>query len=242
VAGSGFLTVAGLEYDVGARCVSSAPLLETQKEVPDTMADRRCFMKGLIPGCLGACVCAHSLSAQAQESPGATSQGTLAVKARHKFDLPERLTHRQHFRLEYADHFIPLVLILEKELGRERVDQILETFIQEESKALAEAVVKAKGKNDLSVFKEEFGPGNKGATELLTLDVVEDTDKAYAIKISECIWAQTWRDAGAAHFGDRAVCLGDILFARAVNPKIDMTLTGTLMQGKDHCLLRYHYV
>jgi hypothetical protein len=215
---------------------------ETKKEIPDTMADRRCFMKGLMPVCLGTCACMRGLFAQAQGFPGATSQGTLAPKARHKFDLPECLTHRQHFRLEYVDHFIPLVLILEKEFGREKVNQILKTFIQEESKALAEAVVHAKGKNDLSVFKEEFGPSNKEVTELLTLDVVEDTDKAYGIKISECIWAQTWRDAGAAHFGYTAVCLGDILFARAVSPKIDMTLTGTLMQGKDHCLLRYHYV
>jgi hypothetical protein len=206
------------------------------------MTDRRCFIKEVIPACLGTCACLRSLSAQAQGAPGAISPTTSSPRAGHKFDLPESLTHRQHFRLEYVDHFIPLLLILEKELGRKKVDQILETFIQEESKALAEAVVKAKGKNDLSVFKEEFGPSNKGATEVLTLDVVEDTDKAYCIKISECIWAQTWREAGAAHFGDTAVCLGDILFARAVNPKIDMALTGTLMQGKDHCMLRYHYI
>jgi hypothetical protein len=184
----------------------------------------------------------RALGAQTQGAAGGASQETVVHKAGNKFDLPETLTHRQHFRLEYVDHFIPLLFILEKEMGREKVNQILETFIQEESKNLGAFVVKATGKNDLSVFKDEFGPSNKEAMELLTLEVVEDTDKAYCIKISECIWAKTWRDAGAAHFGYNAVCLGDILFARAVNPKIDMTLMGTLMQGKDHCMLRYHYI
>ena len=196
------------------------------------MPNRRCFMKGLVPACLGTCAGLRSLCAQAPQAPS----------SRHKFDLPERMTHRQHFALEYTNHFIPLLSVLEKELGRKKVDQLLETFIREESIALAEAVVKAKGKNDLSVFKEEFGPANRAVNELLTLEVLEDTAKVYCMRITECIWAQTWRDAGAAHFGHTAVCMGDALFARAVNPKIDMDLTGTLMQGSDHCILRYHYI
>ncbi|MGD0707427.1 MAG: L-2-amino-thiazoline-4-carboxylic acid hydrolase, partial [Anaerolineaceae bacterium] len=90
--------------------------------------------------------------------------------------------------------------------------------------------------NDLSVFKEDYNP----ATPTLTLEVIEDTEEVYCIKITECLWADCFRKADAAELGCAAVCYGDAPFARAVNPRIDLELEGTLMEGKPYCKLRYY--
>lgn len=76
--------------------------------------------------------------------------------------------------------------------------------------------------------------------EILSIEVLEDTDKVYEIKITECIWAKVFRDAGAAEYGLAAVCAGDALFARFISPNIDCDLTGTCMEGKPFCILRYY--
>lgn len=161
--------------------------------------------------------------------------------APHKFDKPmgRPLTYRERFELEYASHFIPYLKLLEKEIGHERVIQSLQKLALHEAREYAEHVVKTKGKNDLSVFKEDYGPATPGMSDILSIEVTENTDEAYEIKITECLWAEIFRKAGIADFGHAAVCYGDVPFARFINPQIDLNLDGTIMEGKPFCKLRY---
>jgi hypothetical protein len=76
--------------------------------------------------------------------------------------------------------------------------------------------------------------------DMLSMEVLEDTDKVWCIKITECLWATTFQEAKAAEVGYAAVCQGDGMFPRAVNPDLDLDLTGTIMEGKPFCILRYH--
>lgn len=160
----------------------------------------------------------------------------------HKFDrqMKRPLTHRERFELEYASHFIPYLKLLEQEIGREQVIKSLQNLALHEAEEYAEYVVRTKGKNDLSVFKEDYNPTTPGISDLLTITVMEDTQAAYAIKITECLWAEVFRKAGAADYGYAAVCFGDVPFARCINPQIDLDLDGTLMEGKSFCMLRYY--
>lgn len=159
----------------------------------------------------------------------------------HKFDQPMKrpLTHRERFELEYASHFIPLLKLLEGEIGREHVIQLLQEMALQEAKEYAEYVVEAKGRNDLSVFKQDYNPTTPGIRDILTIEVVEDTEEAYGIKITECLWAEVFRKADAADYGYAAVCYGDVPFAHFVNSQIDLDLEGTIMEGKPFCMLRY---
>jgi hypothetical protein len=159
----------------------------------------------------------------------------------HKFDQPMNhpLTHRVRFELEYASHFIPYIKILVKELGQEWVIRTLQKLALQEAEGYAEQMVRLKGKNDLSVFKEEFNPSSPGIRDVLAVEVVEDTEEAYGIKITECLWAEVFRKAGMADYGYAAVCFGDVPFARCVNSNIDLSLEGTIMEGKPFCMLRY---
>ncbi len=161
----------------------------------------------------------------------------------HKFDRPMKrpLSHRERFDLEYASHFIPFLKILAQDMGHEAVIDYLHKLAIQEAEEYAAYVVQSKGKNDLTVFKEDYSPTTPGISDILTIEVTEDSDEAYAIEITECIWAEVFRAAGLAEFGHAAVCCGDVPFAECINPGITLDLEGTLMQGKSACRLRYYY-
>jgi hypothetical protein len=165
-----------------------------------------------------------------------------SAQSPHKFDQPmtRPLTYRERFNLEYVAHLIPYLKLLEKEIGKEQVIASLQKLAVQEADEYAKYVVQAKGKNDLSVFKEDYSPNTPGIKEILTIEVTEDTDEAYGIKITECIWADVFRKNDAADYGYAAVCCGDVPFARYINPNIDLDLEGTIMEGKPCCMLRYY--
>lgn len=159
----------------------------------------------------------------------------------HKFDkqTSRPLTYRERFELEYASHFIPYLKILEQEIGHEKVMKTLYKMSLLEAEEYARYVIETKGKNDLSVFKEDYSPTTPGTSAILTIEVTEDTEEAYGIKITECLWAEIFRKAEVADFGYAAVCYGDVPFARFINSQIDLDLDGTIMEGKPFCMLRY---
>jgi hypothetical protein len=69
--------------------------------------------------------------------------------------------------------------------------------------------------------------------------MVEDTERAAEMKVTECLWAKTFRDAGAGDIGYALMCHGDFATAPAFNAKMKMTRTKTLMQGHDCCNPRW---
>ena len=159
----------------------------------------------------------------------------------HKFDKPmsRPQTYRERFDAQYTSHFIPFLKILELEIGKEKVIECLHKLALQEAEEYAGYVLEAKGKNDLSVFKEDYSPTTPGFSDILTIEVVEDSDTVYEIKINECLWADVFRKAGVEDYGYAVVCSGDVPFARCINPQIDLELEGTLMEGKPYCALRY---
>ncbi|HTX79155.1 MAG TPA: L-2-amino-thiazoline-4-carboxylic acid hydrolase [Longilinea sp.] len=156
----------------------------------------------------------------------------------HKFDnlMKQPLTFREYFGVEFTSQFIPYLRLLEKEIGHDKVIQSLQQLSIQEAEEYAREVTEARGKNDLSIFKENYNP----STPTLTLEVLEDTEDVYCIQITECLWADCFRQANAADLGLAAVCSGDAPFARFVNPQIDLDIEGTLMEGKPYCKLRYY--
>jgi len=159
----------------------------------------------------------------------------------HRFDqpMPSPLTYREHVELEYASQFIPFLKHLEKTLGRDRVIELLREFAFHGVKQFADEIVKTKGKNDLSVFKEIFSPANPNLWSYLTIQVVESTEKVFAIQVTECLLAQIFRQAGVAAYGSTALCC-DVIFTQFVNPRIGLDLDGTLMDGKPSCTYRWY--
>ena len=76
-------------------------------------------------------------------------------------------------------------------------------------------------------------------SHVLTSQWVEKTERAAEIRVTECLWAATFRAAGAADIGYATVCHPDFAAATAFNPKMRMLRTKTLMQGHDCCNHRW---
>ena len=162
----------------------------------------------------------------------------------HKFDQPIKcpLTYRQRVEFEYASHFIPYLKILEKMIGRDKVIESLQELAYQETKGIAEEIVKAKGKNDLSFFKEIYDPANpenQDLLDILTWEVGRSTEDVFEVNVTECLLAEVFLKAGVGDYGYAAVC-SDVLFTKLVNPQIVLDLEGTMMQGKPCCMHRFY--
>jgi L-2-amino-thiazoline-4-carboxylic acid hydrolase len=168
----------------------------------------------------------------------------ISKMIQHKFDQPIRdsLTHRQRIELEYATHFIPYLKILEKMIGRDKVIESLQELAYQETKEIAEELVKAEGRNDLSLFKEIYDPANpenQDLFDILTWEVGKSTDEIFEVKVTECLLAEVFLKAGVSDYGYASVC-SDVLFTKLVNPQIVLDLEGTMMQGKSCCLHHFY--
>ena len=65
------------------------------------------------------------------------------------------------------------------------------------------------------------------------------TEKAFELKVTECIWASTFLEANMGEFGYAWICWGDYAWAKSFNPKIKLVRDKTLMQGNDYCNHKY---
>ncbi|NOR53991.1 MAG: hypothetical protein GQ536_07890 [Candidatus Aminicenantes bacterium] len=73
----------------------------------------------------------------------------------------------------------------------------------------------------------------------LTYRIIEESEKAFELRITECLWAKTFLEKDAGDIGYLTICYGDLTSAKAYNPKLKLRLTKTLMQGFDCCNHRY---
>ena len=73
----------------------------------------------------------------------------------------------------------------------------------------------------------------------MTFDIVEDTDTAFEMKVTECLTASTFLSLDAGYIGYAGVCWGDYAWAEGFNPKIKLIRDKTLMQGHAFCNHRY---
>jgi hypothetical protein len=62
------------------------------------------------------------------------------------------------------------------------------------------------------------------------------------MRVTKCIWARTFLDAGLGDVGYAHICHGDYAGVRGFNPALEMVRDKTLMQGHDCCNHRYRRV
>jgi hypothetical protein len=74
---------------------------------------------------------------------------------------------------------------------------------------------------------------------ILRMEIVEDSDSAFELNVSECIQAECYIKHDAVDIGYCQVCWGDYAWAEGFNPKIKLVRDKTLMQGHSCCNHRY---
>lgn len=78
---------------------------------------------------------------------------------------------------------------------------------------------------------------NQFWSNVLDIQIVENTSSIRIYKITNCLWAKVFREVKAEDFGYALICYGDYAVARADNETLERDKT--LMQGHDCCLLKW---
>lgn len=187
---------------------------------------RRGFLFGFGPFCALTCL-------------GGSQALAIQDGVKHKFDeeIDRALTIRQYFKERYGE-IIRLASALEMEWGKERTIDFLKRTAKKYMLELGPKRAKELKDNSFETFVDIFrGPAFK---KVLTMEIVEDTDAVFELKVTDCIWARTFLDAGAGEFGYAHICYGDYFSCQGFNPKISMVRDKTVMQG--HALCNHRYV
>lgn len=192
---------------------------------------RRQFMKLFGAGSLACLGCGHICAM------GALGQKPME-KSKHKFMDDSKMTFAQLFDFGYMATAQTLKLMADK-MGKENFMKALKEASAESAAAGMKQFAKSVPKNNLQAFAQVMKKPDYFWKHVLTLDIVEDKENVFEIKVKECLWAKTFRLAKAGDIGYSMICHADFAMAQAFNPKMKMIRSKTLMQGHDSCNHRW---
>ncbi len=206
------------------------------KNFKHTQTSRRQFLIKTVPACALACIGSRGL-------PGMRHLSTQQ-EGKHKFDQPLEfvLTNREIQRRAKQEK-IQLIKTLIKELGEKRTIEILKTDTREaaiaQGQRQAQAAKRAGRKNDFNTWVSMFRDPKRGKYTL-TKEIIEDSEKAFELKVTECLYAETYIKAGlGGEVGFAALCYMDYFWPMGFNEHIKMVRDKTLIQEHDCCNHRY---
>ncbi len=194
---------------------------------------RRGFISGLVPACALTCLGTNTAAAWNFSEGGQAQEPSV-----HKFDKPysRQLTFRQVSDIRHRN-FISLAKDLEKEMGKEALIEFLKKRTLAELLEQGKSYAKRSPDTSFRTFSNIFKNPRMEAT--LVMEIIEDTDTVFEVKVTECLVADTFLRAKAGEIGNAAVCIGDYTFAEGFNPRIKMIRDKTLTLGHAYCNHRY---
>jgi hypothetical protein len=155
----------------------------------------------------------------------------------HNWSEKTDMTWQDTFRFAYQKDYIPLMKGLAARIGPDRFNQMIKETVDD-------VVAQKSASRPSRPF--DFGQLVKGfknpppyIQHTLKAEIIEETATSFGYKVSECLWAKTFRDSSAGDLGYAIVCHADFAVARSLSPTLKLTRTKTLMQGHDCCQFRY---
>ncbi len=165
--------------------------------------------------------------------------GTPQQEGQHKFDVPEDLSLSERQQSQQANRsFIRFIKTLQGELGEDELIRLLKVNSADYGRRIGEMQAERTSDTSLKAFVAQYRPPRYSS--ILTHEVVEDTEKAFGLRVTECCIAEVFQAAGVGgEIGHAAVCNMDYYWPTGFNPNLKMERDRTLMQGHDHCNHRY---
>ena len=196
--------------------------------------NRRQFVTTVLPACAATCLACDLAPALA-----AAGESPVQSEDKHKFDQPfeRKLTYKQFFAVRYRNS-IELAKALTEEIGKEKTIALLKKHTAARMTKQGQAQAKRSPDTNFSTYVATF-KDPETFKNTLTMEIVEDTDTVFELKVTECLWAKTYLDADAGDIGYASVCYGDYAWAESFNPQIKMVRDKTLMEGAPICNHRY---
>jgi hypothetical protein len=166
-------------------------------------------------------------------------EGQKAAEKKHKFLEDSGMSFQEVFKFAYGDA-IELMQLFANEIGKQKLLEILKRESEAYATKEAQEYLKKLPHNDFATFRAESKEKPSRFWEhVVTKLITEDTESSFEEKITECLFAKTFREAGAADIGYAYCCYYDFPAAQAYNPKLKLIRTKTLMAGDDCCNPRY---
>ncbi len=162
----------------------------------------------------------------------------VETSAKHKFSEGANMTFQEVFDFAFKK-LIPVLQGLAKELGEDRFLNALKKVASECALKAGQDRARRLPRNDLAAFTGSGSEPSHFAKHVLTREIVEDTPHAFELKVTECLWAKTFREIGAGDIGYLLLCHTDYADCQGFNPRITLTRSKTLMQGDDCCDHRF---
>jgi hypothetical protein len=137
-----------------------------------------------------------------------------------------------------AEVLIPLIKALQAELGEERANALVRRALGSTFRRYGEKFWRTKNETSLGkAIASAFAQYARG--DALDYRVIEQSQDAFEIDVTECRYAEFYKELGEPELGFLLVCGADFDTAEGFGPDIKLTRTQTIMQGAGHCDFRY---
>jgi len=211
---------------------------------PSNLASsRRGFLLNVLPAGSLFCLGCGTLSAIASRQ-----DTKKADEKKQKLLEDSGLTMREVFRFAYLWTYIPMMQTLADKVGREKlVEMVTEataTYWAQRTKSITQRLPKIDFEAFLSWDYLDPVLDNTESRRhfwslAYTTQTIEDTPKSYEMTVSECLWAQTFREANEGDIGFASFCHADEAIAAAFDQRLKLIRTKALMKGDDCCHFRW---
>ena len=195
-------------------------------------SDRREFLMKTLSSCAICCFAAPSLFA--------SDKNLYSIaQDQHKFESDSGMTIQQVYNYTYSKYISDMKNFM-KQIGKEELLNMLKKSCEMSNEIDKDADINY---NERTLTAYSTGVKNafegKYWSERLSHEILIDNKNVLEFKITECIWAKTFREKEASEIGDASICYSDYSQARKFNPKLKLVREKTLMKGKDCCHFKY---
>ncbi len=173
---------------------------------------------------------------------GKTLEGFSQEKAsQHKFSDDAQWSYEQIYKHSFVSTLLPNLNAVADQIGRERLIGILRTAATERAKKNGANMALKAPKADFDFYNSWTRETDRFWQHVVTYSIVVQNQTDFEFRVTECLWAKTFREAHAEDYGAAIVCNADYGHAEGYSSHLTLTRTRTLMQGNDYCNHHYHW-
>jgi hypothetical protein len=203
-------------------------------KILSTSLNRRQFLFRTLPaGVLAGLGCGRLFGSYA------SGEDATVLSEKHKYLADAQMTYREVYEIAFKYNFIPYMERLAIYLGREELIELLKKAATENYTQRGRNWARSVTKKEFSAYFDFLREPDRDWLHTCTHEIIEDTDKVLQVKYTECIYADIFREENAQDIGYAAFCHGDFAIFSALDPRITLIRTKTLMQGDDCCDHRF---
>jgi hypothetical protein len=209
--------------------------------------NRRDFLCKVLPAGAFGCLGSSALLSTGLRTDSTTIQTQQSLQN-------AQLNYREVIQFGLQAYYIPLMKYFADQFGKGNfLDMLKKAYAHIYSEAMIK-VCKDIPKKDLRTFTECFGKANLSLTPHIdpalydrisenstTYHALKRSDRVIELRVTQCLYADVFRQAAAADIGYIALCYPDEVLAETFAAKLKLYRTKTLMQGHDCCDHKYVY-